>query len=534
MMRALLAVRFRALLSSTIRQAKIKGKSTKGTAILFAILFLYLGVVILGMMGAMFHSLAQPYHQQGLDWLYFAMAGLIALGFTVFGSVFSTQNQLYDAKDNDLLLSMPIKPWQILLSRMIPLLALDLLFSALVMVPAIVVYAVFVKFSALSLMLQLLGLIGIAFLAMAVTCLLGWLLHLLISRMNKSLASVLFMVVFLGTYFGIYFNASNLLSAMTANSSSIANTVQSWIWPLYALGTGCTGNILLLLAFLLIAALLFAIVCKFLSATFFRTTLSAGNQRKAHSKKQAAEKNNTPVGAIVRKEWRKFLNCPVYLTNMGMGILMTVAITAAGVIFRNKLLEALNIPGFSEFLADLLPLLICGMLAFTISTMCISTPSVSLEGPNLWILKSMPLSSKQILLAKLRFHILATVPVTTVCALVLAVAYGCNVLDIIFCSVVCGLLALLNGIIGMLTGLKWAKFDYISEIYPCKQSIAVIISMLSMMGLPALFGILYGTLFADFLSTTLFLGLSVLLLACIAWAFYRLLVTWGTRKWDSL
>jgi ABC-2 type transport system permease protein len=166
--------------------------------------------------------------------------------------------------------------------------------------------------------------------------------------------------------------------------------------------------------------------------------------------------------------------------------------------------------------------------------MCISTPSVSLEGQNLWILKSMPLSSKQILLAKLRFHILATVPVTTVCALVLAVAYGCHNLDIIFCGAVCGLLALLNGIIGMLTGLKWAKFDYISEVYPCKQSIAVIISMLSMMGLPALFGILYGTLFADSLSVTLFLGLSVLLLACIALAFYRLLVTWGTRKWDSL
>ena len=36
----------------------------------------------------------------GLDWLYFALAGLVALAFAVFGSVFMTQTQLYDAKDN--------------------------------------------------------------------------------------------------------------------------------------------------------------------------------------------------------------------------------------------------------------------------------------------------------------------------------------------------------------------------------------------------------------------------------------------------
>ena len=534
MMRALLAVRFRALFSGMTRQARQKGRNSVGTTVLFAFLYLYVGVVILGMMGVMFYSLAQPYHSLGLDWLYFTMAGLMGLGFAVMGSVFSTQSQLYDAKDNELLLSMPVKPWQILLSRMIPLLALNLLFSGLVMGPAMVVYAVFVKFSPLALLLQLLGLAGITVLSQAIACLFGWLLHLMLSRMNKSFASVLYLVIFLGIYFYVYSNASSLLNTMVTNGNVIADTLHTWVWPLYALGTGCTGNILLMLAFLLIAAVLFVIVYRILSATFFHTALSAGKRSRKYSGKRTLETAASPAGAIIRKEWRKFLSCPVYLTNMGLGILMTAALTVAGILFRSKLMTFLELPELAELFANLIPLLICGMLAFLISTMCISTPSVSLEGKNLWILKSMPLTGKQILLAKLRFHILATVPVSAVSALILAAVYGCKLPDVIFCAAVCGLLALLNGIIGLLAGLKWAKFDYISEAYPCKQSVAVMVAMFSMMGIPAVFGILYFALLADVLSVTLFLGFSTLLLAIISWGFWRLLVTWGIRKWDSL
>ncbi len=51
----------------------------------------------------------------GYGWLYYALMGLLALAFGVFGSVFSTYAGLYQAKDNELLLSMPIPPRRILL-----------------------------------------------------------------------------------------------------------------------------------------------------------------------------------------------------------------------------------------------------------------------------------------------------------------------------------------------------------------------------------------------------------------------------------
>ena len=531
MIRTLVSLRFRALFTGLIVQRQKKNKSSKGTVILFAFLFLYVFAVVAGMMGFTFYSLAQPYHMLGLDWLYFSMAGLMGLGFAVLGSVFTTQNQLYDAKDNPLLLSMPIPPRIILLSRMIPLLAMNLLFGGLVIVPATVVYAIFVEFSIVGLLLQLLCLAGIAVLAQAISCLLGWLLHLLLSKLNKSLASVLYLVVFLGIYFYVYSQAGEILTAIVMESQQIASILSKWVWPLYAMGMGCLENGGLLLAFLGICAVCFAAVYAILSATFLRSATMSSVSRKRQKLNLKTSKTAPPVNAIVGKELRKFLGSPVYLTNLGVGLLMAAALTVAGVIFREDLLSAFSmIPGFT----DLIPLLICAVLSFLISTMYISAPSVSLEGKNIWILKSLPVSGKDILNAKLLFHCRMTVPLCGICGFVLALAYGCSIPDILLCAAFPMLLVMTNGLIGMVFGLQWARLDYINDAYPCKQSAAVAFTMFGMMGLPAILGLIYGFLLVDHLSPSFFLALISLILAAVNYGLYRLLITWGVRKWEAL
>ncbi|HIT34743.1 MAG TPA: hypothetical protein IAC31_09000 [Candidatus Faecousia intestinigallinarum] len=531
MIKSLLGVRFRALFAGlTAQNRKKKQKTSKGMLVLFGILYIYVIIVIGGLMGFTFFSLATPYHAMGLDWLYFAMAGLMGLAMAVLGSVFTTQSQLYDAKDNALLLSMPIPPRMILLSRMLPLLALNLLFASVVMIPAIIVYAVFVKTSWLMILLQCLNLLAICVIAQAIACLLGWLLHLLLSKMNKSFASVLYVVAFLAVYFFIYSQANTILTTMTANGQAIASALQTWVWPLYAMGQSCLGALVPFLAFAAISAALFGAVYLVLSLTFLRTATMqrAGRKRKKLDWSDAKVSNS--MQAIVRKERRKFLGCPVYLTNMGMGIVLTLALPIAGLIFRRQILEFTVL---LEISPSLIGLIICACLAFTISTTCISTPSVSLEGKNIWILKTMPVSSKQILRAKLRFHCLATIPVSAISGLVLALAFGCSLLDAALVALIPGLLSALSGVLGLICGLQWARLDYISEAYPCKQSMSVTVTMFSMMGLPMLLGIAYIPLYA-MLTPTLYMALVSLVLAAICLGLYRVLNTWGTKKWESI
>lgn len=534
MMKALVAVRLRAMLAGLMQQSRQKKKKSRGMMVLFAVLYIYVAVVIVGMMCLLFSQLAQPYHLMGLDWLYFAMAGLMALGLSVFGGVFTTQSQLYDAKDNDLLLSMPIQPGMILMSRMIPLLLLNLLFVGLVMVPASVMYAVLVRFSTVNFLIQLLGVIAVCFLSQAVCCLLGWGLHLLLSKINKSLASLLYMVVFLGVYFTVYSKAGSIMNAMAAEGAVIASALESWVWPICALGRGCIGQWGYFLSFAVICAALFAAVYWLLAKTFLKaaTFRRSVKVRRLDMKRSGS---GTPSGAVIFKEWRHFLGSPVYLTNMGVGILMTAALAAAGVIFRGKLLRYLDY--YSALGLDLTgykPLLICGLLAFLACMNFVSAPSVSLEGKNLWILKSMPLSGWAILRDKLKFHCRMTMPAAVLAGLVLSIAYGCNPVQVLLCALIPGILSLLCGLVGMVFGLRWARLDWLSEAYPCKQGAAVGITMFTMMGVPVVLGVTYSFLAKCGMTVTGFLGLCAVLLGAVCFGLYRLLKGWGVRRWDSL
>lgn len=323
------------------------------------------------------------------------------------------------------------------------------------------------------------------------------------------------------------------MNALATEGAAIGRAMNSWTWPLYALGTGCAGNLGCLAAFLAVCAVAFAGTYWLLCVTFLKTATSrrGGKKRRLN---MGALKAGTPSRAITGKEWRRFLGTPVYLTNLGLGVVMTAALTPAGVIFQGRLkpmLEVMSAEGLD--IGGYLPLLICAMLGFLAAMMFVSAPSVSLEGKSLWILKSMPVSPEQILRAKLLFHILLTTPVTVLAGWILSAVYGCGGAAILLCGLVPGILTVLCGTLGMVRGLKWAKLDWLNEAYPCKQGMAAFVTMFSMMGLPLVLGACY-VLTARILSVNVFLVLCALVLGGLSWGLFRVMVTWGAEKWSQL
>ena len=87
---------------------KNKGRTKASTIAWFA----FFVVIMVGVLGGMFTMMAKglcaPLAEQGVLWLYYCIMGLLSILLGAFGSVFSTYAGLYLAKDNDLLLSMPI------------------------------------------------------------------------------------------------------------------------------------------------------------------------------------------------------------------------------------------------------------------------------------------------------------------------------------------------------------------------------------------------------------------------------------------
>ena len=119
---------------------KNKVRSRFSTA-MYILMFVLL---IVGLLGGIFTflsvKLCAPLHAAGMDWLYFALMGLIALLLGAFGSVFNTYTGLYLPKDNDLLLSLPIPVSVLVTSRLCSVYLMGLLYSGIVILPAIIVY----------------------------------------------------------------------------------------------------------------------------------------------------------------------------------------------------------------------------------------------------------------------------------------------------------------------------------------------------------------------------------------------------------
>lgn len=121
-------------------QKKNKARS-KAASILFIILYILLMAVVLGgMFTLMSLALCPLLLEAGLGWLYFTIVTAIAFALGIFGSVFSTYSALYLAKDNDLLLSLPIPVRYILAARLMGVYLIGLSFSAIVIIPAVIVY----------------------------------------------------------------------------------------------------------------------------------------------------------------------------------------------------------------------------------------------------------------------------------------------------------------------------------------------------------------------------------------------------------
>ena len=121
--------------------AKTNKKRPTGTVVAYMVLFVLLMVVVLGGMFALLSvALCGALVTVHMDWLYFVIMSLLAVFLGAFGSVFNTYSGLYQAKDNDLLLSMPIPVHTIMIARLLSVYLMGLMYSGVVIVPAVIVY----------------------------------------------------------------------------------------------------------------------------------------------------------------------------------------------------------------------------------------------------------------------------------------------------------------------------------------------------------------------------------------------------------
>lgn len=480
----MLKVLLKKQLSEIFRNYFYNQKTNKPRSVASTVSFLVLYVLLMvGIIGGMFaflsYQLCGPLVSGGLGWMYFALLSLIAVVLGTFGSVFNTYAGLYLAKDNDQLLSMPIPVRDIIISRLLGVYLMGLLFSATVSVPVAVVYLICAPFSVGALFGLLLMIFLVSVIVLLLSCLLGWVVAKISLKLkNKSFITVLLSLLFLAGYYFVYFKAQNAIAGLLTNAGAWGDRIKGSAYPVYLFGRVGEGDPLAMLIVTAVLAALFALMWVVLSRSFIRIATAGGSgSRAVYREKQAKVRG---IGrAMLGKEFARFFSSPTYMLNCGLGLIFLAAAAVFLLIRGGDLMEILRtgIFLFGEDMSRVLPLFFCAALCMMAGTIDITSPSVSLEGKNLWLVQSLPVTAWQALRAKLLLQIILTAPLTLLCSVIGVVLVRPDPLSGVLMLLLPQVFTVFMAEFGLTVNLLRPSLKWSNEIYPIKQSMSVMIAL---------------------------------------------------------
>lgn len=460
---------------------------------LFALLmFGFLG----GAFGVMAYYMCPPLIEADVGWLYFIVFSLFAIVFGAFGSVFNTYSGLYLSKDNDLLLSMPIPVKYIIISRLLNVYLLGLMYSGLIIFPAIVIYWVFAKITFANFIGGLALIFIISLIVLILSCSLGWVVARISLRLkNKSFFVVIISLLGFAFYYFLYFQANEVVEDLLENAATYGQNIKGSAYFLYMFGRIGEGDWLSLLIYLVGVLAVTALVFMILSFNFIKIATTVGASKKVVYKEKLNKQKPVFI-TVLNKEFKRFFSSALYMLNCGMGILFTIILGVVVIFFGKDVVASIE-PHLLEF-PGLFVAIICAFLFSLASMNDIAAPSISLEGKTIWIYQSLPIKPKIILHAKAMVQIILTTIPMLVAIIPIVVVINTSILNKILIGVIALIYVVFSSYSSLFLGLRFANLSWTNEMMPIKQGAAVTISIFGGWGLAIVFLGLY-FLFSYFL-----------------------------------
>lgn len=454
---------------------KNKARSKTSTAMYFVLFFL----LVFGLLGGIFTFLAvklcTPLIHVGMDWMYFALMGLISVLLGAFGSVFNTYAGLYLPKDNNLLLAMPIPVAALVGSRLIGVYLMGLLYSGVVILPAAIVYWVTAGVTLQTVLGGLLITMVISVFVLTISCVLGWIVAKISLKLkNKSLITVLISLAVIGVYYFLYFKAQSLIQDLLVNAAVYGERIKGAAYPVYLFGSIGVGNVRAFVIVSVAVALVFCLMWLLLSHSFLQIATSTGKvshreYREKHIRKRGID------AALLGREFLHFVSSPNYMLNCGLGTFL-MPLCAIAVLWKGGEMFV-ELDGMFAETAGSVPLLLCVVLCGFASMNFMTAPSISLEGKSLWLLQSLPVEPWRIFQAKVRMQLFLTGLPMLLCIVCIAVVYPLYLSQLLMIFLFVASYVWLMALTGLLLGIKMPVLTWTNEIMPIKQGAPVMITL---------------------------------------------------------
>ncbi len=529
MFKSLLKKQMMEINKSFFQDVKTGNSRSKASTIKMIVGFGVLVLLLALMFGVMAYGVALSLVETEYKWLYFTTMGSLAILLGVFGGVFNTYSSMYQSKDNELLLSMPIPVRYILFIRLTSVYLMGLLYSSIIMVPSLVVYYIVFSPTVGGVFASLLLYFLITIFVLVLCCLLGFLVAKLTQKIkNKTFITVIVSLLFFIVYYYFCFNASSLFEKMIANGEVVTKSIKAYAYPFYLMGEMGLGSLKATLILFIATTLLFALCFYIISKTYIKITTTKTASVEKVSKDLVTKQSNYKI-ALLKRELKRFFSSSTYMLNCGFGVFIMMVGAVFMLIKPDAIVEISN--GINILHMNVLFLV--GIIMLVASTVDITAPSVSLEGKNIWIIRTLPIKTIDILNAKILCHLVVTLPFTMLFVICGSIGMHLSIIDFLICMLVSVAYVVCTALFGLCLNLKSPNLNWVNETVVIKQGVGIFLSLFGgWMFTIAILALYFA--FMAILPVRIYLLLVFVLISVISLFLYNYIRYTGKRQFEKL
>ena len=460
-------------------------RKTASSAAVVAVVALIIGAAICAYMALIAQSLVIMGSARTIPLL-----GVVIVSAAVVVTTFmKAHGTLFMLSDYDEIMSLPVKVPVVVLSRLIPLYALSMLFSAVVLIPMMAVYAHACSLAPASIACVVVAVVLTPAIPAAVAVVLAALAAFASARMRHAniVMSCVLMVFMVALVIGVMVMTSgpgaedslvSLGSSMGASTiDALGNAYPVASWAAAGMTSQNLGAFALFAgASLVVGALMIAVLTRLFQPVNQRLTSAQVRAEDAAGLSARPMRVRSPFGALLAKEARMLMNTPIYFMNACAGFVLALVASVAVVVAAALGYDPLEaVPGEMR---GMVVLFIPWVLAFMVGMMTTTSASVSLEGKCRGLMLTAPVPARTVLGAKLGLALVTGVPAAVVSGALLAWGFGMDALQaavLLLCAVAA---VTFSATFGLMMDVRYPRFDWTSPYEPVKRGVSVFASVL--------------------------------------------------------
>ncbi len=472
---------FKASLSEGMSFFIIRGKNRSKFMKIYVPIII--GILFMMAMGTYGEMMMESLAGTGLEYVVLTIFVVFSAFFTLFEGIYKASGLLFNCRDDDTVLALPINKSTVFLIRILKFYIFEVMVNALFLAPVMLVYALRVGVSASFYVVSIIAMLILPILPIVLSCLIGGFIAYFSSKFRlKNIVQIVFSVLFLLIVLYMSYNLKDILASFSQNAGIVNEIIIRLYYPaLQYINLVIDFNIISLVLFVITNVGILLLTALGLGRVYYKINSRVKVVKTNEKKREYKIKTSRPVIALVKKELSRFANSPVFAINAGFGLVLFIVICALLSMNVEGLLTQVSEAEVEWLTMDrilsFMPAIMFGLIFFTSMMTSITSSMISLEGKSFNVLKGLPASAMTIIMSKVIAAMTIMVPIILIGDLIMFIRFDFDIWQTLMILIASLVMPMVSELIGIIINLKYPKMDAKDDVEVVKQSMSSMISV---------------------------------------------------------